>query len=204
MDLVLETCDTFVFDKVYSYLLPAELVSTVSQPWAEWLDLSTISHIKGNGTNAVLDAIKESVLLQNTMRNSSSCPEVYGHVPFLWNVTEATFKSMLPRHNLLREAISLWLITMIFGWLLYLSMATFSYLFIFDRSIFNHPRYLQNQMRQEIRLALSAIPLMSLLTVPWFMLECNGHSKLYYSKPNMSTFTIICLLYTSPSQRDTR
>ncbi|CAL9737993.1 delta(7)-sterol 5(6)-desaturase Erg3p [Monosporozyma servazzii] len=196
MDLVLETCDTFVFDKVYSYLLPTELAATVSQPWAEWLDLSTITHVSNavnavNGTSNLLDAIKENVILQNTMRNGSSCPEIYGYTPFLWDVTEATFKSMLPRHNLLRELISLWLITMIFGWLLYLSMATFSYMFVFDRSIFNHPRYLQNQMRQEIKLAISAIPLMSLLTVPWFMLECNGYSKLYFSKPNMSLKTII-------------
>ena len=189
MDIVLETCDTFFFDKVYSYLFPAELVSTVPQPWIEWLDLSPLPIASGN-SSTIIDAVKQTVLLQNSIVNRT-CPEVYGHQPFLWNVTEATFQSMFPRYNLFREMMSLWIITMVFGWGLYLSMATFSYLFIFDRSVFNHPRYLQNQMRQEIQLALSAIPLMSLLTVPWFMLECNGHSKLYYTKPNMTRWTIL-------------
>lgn len=179
MDLVLETCDTFLFDKVYSYLLPNELASQLSPEWVQRLDLQPTWANVTNVTNV------------NLIADRVNCPEVYGYAPFLWNFSKDTFASVLPRHNLIRECFSLWLITMIFGWVLYLSMATFSYLFIFDRSIFNHPRYLQNQMRQEIHLALSAIPTMSILTVPWFMLECNGHSKLYYSKPSMTTLTII-------------
>lgn len=61
------------------------------------------------------------------------------------------------------------MVTTIFGWLLYLIVAYFSYLFVFDRRIFNHPRYLKNQMWLEIERAMTAIPIMVALTNPFFL-----------------------------------
>ncbi|CCK72655.1 C-5 sterol desaturase KNAG_0L00320 [Huiozyma naganishii CBS 8797] len=182
MDLVLETVDTFVFDKVYSKLFPYELIHNVGSEWINKLDLQ--SYAADNCT-----MLSETVKMVNSQPHVNM--DVYGHTPFLFDVTDYTFKSLLPRYNLIREAFSLWIIVTFFGWLLYLSFATMSYIFVFDRTIFNHPRYLQNQLRMEMKLALSAIPWMSLLTVPWFVLELNGHSKLYWSDPKKDWTNIV-------------
>ncbi len=42
------------------------------------------------------------------------------------------------------------IVTIIFGLVLYFSVAGISYLTVFDKKIFNHPRYLKNQMALEI------------------------------------------------------
>ena len=42
-----------------------------------------------------------------------------------------------------------------------------------------HPRYLKNQVRQEIAMSLKGFPVMMLLTLPWFEGEVLGYSKLY-------------------------
>lgn len=50
---------------------------------------------------------------------------------------------------------------------------------LYDKTLERHPRYLKNQMQQEIKHALSSIPVMSALTVPFFLAEVRGWSKLY-------------------------
>jgi lathosterol oxidase len=87
----------------------------------------------------------------------------------------------LGRANIFREFLSLFIVTTIFGWALYFLVASVSYVFVFDRNIFNHPRYLKNQMSLEIGLATRAIPVMVLLTCPFFMLELRGFSFLYFN-----------------------
>lgn len=176
MDLVLEAADYYLFDKVYAQVLPASLSKSIPSKWNSLFDLNN------NMFSANTTLLHET--LETLNHGSWSNSEIYGHTPFMFNMTESTFLSLLPRYNLIREFLSLWIITAVFGWLLYLSMASFSYVFIFDKTIFNHPRYLKNQMAMEIKLAVSAIPVMSFLTVPWFILECNGYSKLYFTKPN--------------------
>lgn len=42
-----------------------------------------------------------------------------------------------------------------------------------------HPRFLKNQVRLEIEQALFSIPIMAILTVPFFLAEIRGWSKLY-------------------------
>lgn len=42
-----------------------------------------------------------------------------------------------------------------------------------------HPRFLKNQVRLEIECSLRAFLPLDLMTVPWFVLEVRGHSKLY-------------------------
>ncbi|CDO95734.1 unnamed protein product [Kluyveromyces dobzhanskii CBS 2104] len=160
MDLLLEVLDTYALDYVYGKLLPkTALPSTVGKCVSEMLDLNTVSF---NGT-------------------AKPAGESYGYEPFLLDFTEYTFQSFLPRHNLFRQALSMFIVMSIFGWALYFSVATMSYLFVFDKAVFNHPRYLKNQMTLEMKQAFGAIPVMVLLTIPWFLLELSGYSKLYYN-----------------------
>ncbi|ODV92483.1 hypothetical protein CANCADRAFT_30630 [Tortispora caseinolytica NRRL Y-17796] len=97
--------------------------------------------------------------------------------------TEWAVKSSLPRDNVVREFISLFLIVWIFGFVLYSSVATCSYFLLFDKDTFNHPRFLKNQVRKEITVAMGAMPIMSLLTVPWMLAEIHGYSNLYWGLP---------------------
>jgi lathosterol oxidase len=63
--------------------------------------------------------------------------------------------------------------------LVYLTTSTLSYIFIFDKKSLTHPKFLTRQIPLELRTALSAIPLMAALTVPFFLAEVRGYSKLY-------------------------
>ncbi|CCE66183.1 hypothetical protein TPHA_0P00250 [Tetrapisispora phaffii CBS 4417] len=168
MDLVLEVCDTYVFDWVYERLLPTSLYGTVPESWAKQMDL--------NSGVQNITALLKSINTGNEHRTS---PERYGHVPYLTDMTAATFGSLLRRSNYAREMISLTIVVTVFGWLLYLLFATGSYFLVFDKNIFNHPKFLKNQMALEIKLAMFAIPVMSFLTSICFMFELNGFSKLY-------------------------
>ena len=168
MDLVLEVADHYVFDDLYAKVLPTTLAANIPAKWQNLLGL--------NG------GFSNSTILQETLNSKNAvkeCRKFYGQVPFLFDMTTTSFASLLPRSSILREFLSLWVIVTIFGLLLYLFTASLSYVFVFDKSIFNHPRYLKNQMAMEIKLAVSAIPWMSMLTAPWFVMELNGHSKLY-------------------------
>lgn len=169
MDLVLEVCDTYVFDKLYSKILPASLADSVSCSVVKSLGLS--GEVK-NVTGMLYD-------LNSVPFSARINPKIYGYAPYLTDMSVDSFGSLLPRHNMVREIFSLWIIVTIFGWLLYFLTATLSYFFVFDKNIFNHPRYLKNQMAQEIRLAMSAIPVMAILTVPWFVLELHDISRLH-------------------------
>ncbi|EDO17484.1 hypothetical protein Kpol_1058p21 [Vanderwaltozyma polyspora DSM 70294] len=168
MDLILEVADTFLLDHVYAKVLPTSLASYVP---VELMNKFNLNSGMANAT-MLLDHL-------NSNRESRVCSEVYGYTPYLTDMTMTSFQSLLPRSNMLREFLSVWMIVTVFGWLLYFSVAYFSYLFIFDRSVFNHPRYLKNQMMLEIKLATSSIPWMSFLTSFCFSFELKGHSKLY-------------------------
>lgn len=67
----------------------------------------------------------------------------------------------------------------LFGLLVYFLVASLSYLFIWDKSTYNHPKFLRNQIGLEIKQAMSAMPPMALLTAPFFVLEARGYAKLY-------------------------
>ena len=71
-----------------------------------------------------------------------------------------------------------------FGALIYATFATLSYIFVFDKTTFQHPKYLKNQMRLEIKQTLEAIPIMAIFTVPFFVAEVRGHSFIYDSATN--------------------
>ncbi len=75
----------------------------------------------------------------------------------------------------------------IFGLIIYYICATASYFFIFDHATFTHPKYLKNQVRLEIKQTMAAMPVMAMLTTPFFLTEVRGHAKLY-DDPSLAPF----------------
>ena len=67
----------------------------------------------------------------------------------------------------------------LFGSFVYFIFASLSYFLVFDHATFTHPKYLKNQVRLEIAQTLKALPLMAVLTVPFFFAEIKGYAKLY-------------------------
>ncbi|KAG1866837.1 C5-sterol desaturase [Suillus subluteus] len=97
------------------------------------------------------------------------------------NFTSITYleQSAWPRDYIPRQIISLSVITLIGIHCLYFLFAWLSYKFIFNHEMMRHPRFLQNQVKQEIQCSVRAFPTMTLLTLPWFQAEVMGYSKLY-------------------------
>lgn len=67
----------------------------------------------------------------------------------------------------------------LFGVILYFVCATLSYIFVFDKTTFNHPKYLKNQLKMEIQQAQKAMPGMAFLTALTFLAEVKGYAKFY-------------------------
>jgi len=65
------------------------------------------------------------------------------------------------------------------GAAIYFAVSTLSYVFVFDKTTFNHPKFLKNQIRMEIKQAWGAMPWIAVMTVPFFFAEIHGYSKLY-------------------------
>ncbi|KAK0653754.1 putative Delta(7)-sterol 5(6)-desaturase [Lasiodiplodia hormozganensis] len=153
MDLVLELFDAYAFDRVYATLLPA-------QPFPG----QTAS---GNAS------IPRSCLDNYDFKPASQ----YLSFP----PSELACLSQWSRDNVWRQWISLYIITWLFGTVIYFACATFSYIFIFDKTTFAHPKFLKNQVRLEIAQAVRAIPIIAVFTTPIFLLEVRGYSKMYDS-----------------------
>jgi lathosterol oxidase len=71
------------------------------------------------------------------------------------------------------------LVCRLFGLVVYYIFATLSYFFVFDHNNFKHPKYLKNQVRLEMKQALTAMPIMAVFTCPFFTSEVRGYAKLY-------------------------
>lgn len=88
--------------------------------------------------------------------------KVYANIfPDTSNGTVDSIISVLPRNNDIRISLSIFTFITLGGWFLYLSAACFSYYVFFDHEIMKHPKFLKNQVRQEIECALKALPMMS-------------------------------------------
>jgi lathosterol oxidase len=72
----------------------------------------------------------------------------------------------------------------------YFVCAGLSYIFVFDKGTFKHRKYLKNQMRLEIYQALTAMPVIALLTAPWFVAEVQGYSLIYDNLPEGSAWNL--------------
>ncbi|RCK61080.1 Delta(7)-sterol 5(6)-desaturase [Candida viswanathii] len=201
MDIVLEICDYFLFDRVYAGVFPKDgaaheyiksspiiqALSNISLPKSQIVDsFSTNSTMLASSaaSNFSLASVTPSDIpkyIFSKIVNYQDQSEIYGLAPKLLPAGNYFDASFLGRANIFREFLSLFIVTTIFGWALYFLVASVSYVFVFDRNIFNHPRYLKNQMSLEIGLATRAIPVMVLLTCPFFMLELRGFSFLYFN-----------------------
>jgi lathosterol oxidase len=158
MDIVLEVFDTLLFDRIYSTLLPAS--STTAYQLA----------LQNNATSTFptfLDITQHKWLYQ-------PASSIISLQPTAW-----AYGSALPRDNIFRQATSLFLITWLFGLFIYFVCATLSYIFIFDKTAIHHPKFLKNQISLEMRQANTAMPIMALLTAPFFTAEVRGYATLY-------------------------
>lgn len=175
MDIVLEITDYFLFDKLYASALPkGGIVDEFIKNNLHTVP-TTFNSTLTTGTKLPLPVS----YLFNKFTSLQNKDDIYGLSPAFLPLNTFTNDSILSRSNLVREFISMLFITTLFGWILYLGTATIAYFTVFDKEIFNHPRYLKNQIWLEIHRAVTAIPIMVSLTLPFFILELNGFSRLY-------------------------
>ncbi|KAF2490470.1 hypothetical protein BU16DRAFT_494513 [Lophium mytilinum] len=157
MDLVLELFDTFLFDPIYATVFPAS---------------SAFSGLKGNAT---LSSIREAATgIPAAVWQYEPASEYLSFTPGKY-----AYMSELPRDDWRRQLLSLFIITWIFGLVIYYVCATLSYIFVFDKATFAHPKYLKHQVRQEIWQTNKSLPGMAVLTAPIFLAEVRGYSKMY-------------------------
>ncbi|KAL9596211.1 MAG: hypothetical protein Q9219_005963 [cf. Caloplaca sp. 3 TL-2023] len=168
MDIVLEIFDTFLFDRLYAAALPQ----------------SAAGHERYT--------VKDTTTTFSSMRE---LPTPLHASTQSWKLepSEYAFMSTWPRDNIWRQALSLYLITWLFGLVVYFICASLSYQFIFDHATFTHPKYLKNQVALEIRQASFALPIMAVFTVPFFIGEVRGYAKLYDS-PADAPFRLYSIL----------
>jgi len=83
--------------------------------------------------------------------------------------------------NPIRQFVSLYIMAFIGVHLVYFIPSTLSYIFLFDKELEKHPKFLKNQIRKEIWLSVKSFPLLSLVTILWFFGEVRGYSKLYHN-----------------------
>ncbi|KAF3769664.1 hypothetical protein M406DRAFT_343800 [Cryphonectria parasitica EP155] len=153
MDVVLEVLDTFGVDYIYATLYPAH---------------------------------PASYNFQNPPANQSIDQQVFStwvYKPsteyFSLEPSKYAYMSAWPRDNIFRQALSLFFIVWLFGFLLYFAFASLSYCFVFDKKTMEHPKYLRNQIGLEIKQTLAALPGMSVCTTVMMLLEVRGYCKLY-------------------------
>ncbi|KAK2794937.1 c-5 sterol desaturase [Onygenales sp. PD_12] len=158
MDVILEVLDTFLFDYLYAAVVPGSTAGGLTSKIANGLNI----------TESALGAGAGYVYSPST-RYFSLEPSKYA------------YKSALPRDNIYRQFITLYLITWIFGLFVYFVFASISYVFVFDKNTFNHPKYLKNQIRHEIKQTSKSLPVMAVFTAPLFLLEVRGYGKMYDS-----------------------
>ncbi|CAF9906368.1 c-5 sterol desaturase [Imshaugia aleurites] len=154
MDIVLEVLDTFLFDRFWSTIYPA----------------STWNHPK--------NAVKDATTTFSSMRELPTAIHSSTHF-FQLAPSRYAYMSEWPRDNIWRQFFSLYLITWLFGFVLYFVFASLSYFFVFDHATFTHPKYIKHQVRLEIRQTMVSMPLMAIFTAPLFLLEVRGYGRLY-------------------------
>ncbi|KWU43711.1 fatty acid hydroxylase [Rhodotorula sp. JG-1b] len=158
MDIPLHCFDEYIGDRLYAAL---------DNPFAHYAAAES-----GSTTTAFknVSSLAAAIDLSSTSAAVDSVARLVGSVPGL---------SSLGRDSIVRQALSLYGITYVGIFLLYFSVATFSYYTIFDHRMEQHPRFLKNQVRKEIAFSLEAFPMLDLLTLPWFVGDVRGWSMLY-------------------------
>ncbi|KAK7214844.1 hypothetical protein V2G26_002847 [Clonostachys chloroleuca] len=153
----------------------------------------------------VLDKAYAYVLPRTTPLASSEYSNatypVSSHIdPDSFFYSEAEFASAWGRDHLYRQISSCLIIAGFGAAFLYTLFSAFSYYLIYDRRLEYHPRFLKNQIRQEIISSFIAIPVIDVLTLPFFLGEVRGHSLLYsniddYGWPWLIVSTLIYMMF---------
>ncbi|TBU49813.1 hypothetical protein BD309DRAFT_1070507 [Dichomitus squalens] len=168
MDIFLHLADEYVLDRAWAALLPVSAFTTATSNAAGLHNVS--SHVS-------LPASQPSAWSQLiSYIPHPPLPEELLTAPF---VDKAVVASAWPRDYLPRQAISLALLTLVGVHILYFLFSGLSYKYIFNHEMMKHPRFLKNQVKLEIQCSLKAFPGMTALTLPWFLGEVRGYSKLY-------------------------
>ncbi|KAK7409533.1 c-5 sterol desaturase [Neonectria punicea] len=124
----------------------------------------------------VLDKAYAKVFPPLKFSNATQTDSSSSHLNLDW---PSSAESSLPQDNIYRQSFSLFLLAAIGAATIYFISASLSYCFIFDKRLEHHPRFLKNQIRLEIQSSLTAIPIISLFTLPIFLGEVRGYSLLY-------------------------
>jgi len=94
-----------------------------------------------------------------------------------------------------RDIFGMWFLTSVGGAVMYLSLATLSYIFIYDKSQEKDKRFLKHQKLKEMGVALTSIPLMGVISLPFFLGEVRGYARLYDRLEERSIlFTILSIV----------
>ncbi|PIK42402.1 hypothetical protein BSL78_20764 [Apostichopus japonicus] len=80
----------------------------------------------------------------------------------------------------LRQFISLVIIVYVGATVLYFGTASLCYALLFDKRLMEHPRFLKNQIRREIKWSIMSMPLMNIPTAWMFYLHHRGYGKTYH------------------------
>ncbi|KAJ7781087.1 fatty acid hydroxylase [Mycena metata] len=158
MDLVLDLFDQYFLDAVYAKALPLDALHSHNASAAAILPSSSSQWSK------IVSLLPRPPISFEDASYSLSQPL---HI------------SAWPREYLPRQILSLSIITLVGIHFLYFVFAGLSYRYIFNHEMRKHPRFLKNQEKLEIQSSLRAFPAITLLTLPWFVAEVRGHSRLY-------------------------
>jgi Delta7-sterol 5-desaturase len=108
---------------------------------------------------------------------------------------DRVYPPSMARDDIVRQTLSLFMLMLLGGYVTYLSGAAFSYYFLFDHKLLQHPKFLKNQVALEIQYACKSIPFVTALVVPLFLAEARGYSKLYANLSDYSLgFTILSVV----------
>ncbi|KAK8221283.1 C-5 sterol desaturas-like protein [Phyllosticta capitalensis] len=158
MDVVLEAFDAYLFDYVYAFLLPSPVATKLSH---------------GADFNSTLSNYSDIPSPQNSWQWEPASQYLsFPPGKYAW-------MSRWSRDDVVRQATTLFLITWLFGIVIYFAFASLSYVFVFDKATFAHPKYLKNQISLEIAQTMRALPVMAVFTTPFFVAEVRGYSKMY-------------------------
>ncbi|QIW98434.1 hypothetical protein AMS68_003952 [Peltaster fructicola] len=172
MDVVLEFFDTYVFDRAFATFAPIGHAYSVFEP------ISTLAAgLKQYGAENESWAHAGQTIAGDVAQNGWTWTPASQFVSF--PPSQYAYQSSMDRDNIWRQAISLYFLTWFSATAIYFLCATLSYVFVFDKTTFNHPKYLKNQIRMEIRQTLESIPIMTIFTVPFFVAEVRGHGFMY-------------------------
>ena len=173
MDLVLRVADDYVLDKVWAKLVPVSAFA------------ASLNRTIVDASSSYFNASTNPILLSDSPASAwSNIVSYLPHPPLPTDILSPAVEALpalsaWPRDYMPRQILSLTILTIIGSHFLYFFFSYLSYRFIFNHDMMKHPRFLRNQVRQEIISSLQAFPPMVAFTLPLFIAEVRGYSKLY-------------------------